>query len=63
MCYNKESQKLDKSVKLFIQLDDETKKAYHLFIAGLTYSIYSDSDCCALYAKKKMMKLKAIDYL
>ena len=38
--------KLDDLVIQYLQLEDPVKKAYHLFIAGLTYSIYSDSEDC-----------------
>ena len=48
--------KLDDLVIQFLQLEDPVKKAYHLFIAGLTYSIYSDSEDCTQYTKRKMMK-------
>ncbi|CDW77388.1 glutamine amidotransferase [Stylonychia lemnae] len=54
---------MDKSVRDFLRLEDPMRRAYFYYIAGLTYSIYSDSNECQLYAKRKLMKQKSLELL
>jgi hypothetical protein len=54
---------LEPAVREFLRLDEPKKRAYHLYVAGLTYSIYSDSQECAAYAKRKIFKHKAAELL
>eukprot|EP00350_Pseudokeronopsis_sp_OXSARD2_P001935 CAMPEP_0170552452 /NCGR_PEP_ID=MMETSP0211-20121228/10336_1 /TAXON_ID=311385 /ORGANISM="Pseudokeronopsis sp., Strain OXSARD2" /LENGTH=75 /DNA_ID=CAMNT_0010860177 /DNA_START=551 /DNA_END=778 /DNA_ORIENTATION=+ len=54
---------MDTKVFNYLELNDPKKKAYKLFIVGVAYSIYSESDQCRLYARRKQVKRQALDHL
>lgn len=54
---------VSQNVAQYLQLDDPKKRAYNLYIAGLTYQIYSGSEECSQYSKRKVIKDLAIKYL
>eukprot|EP00347_Sterkiella_histriomuscorum_P019334 403342040 len=61
--YDSEASNLNLSVRDYLNLDVPKKKAYYYYVVGQTYSMYSDTDECKLYGKRKMMKQRAIDFL
>ena len=54
---------IDPLVISYLKLNEPKRKAYHIYVAGLTYSIYSDSIESQMYQQRKLMKLRSIDLL